>query len=85
MLDQRFFCEREQELRVEVLIGIMYFLEYLKVPLLFILYINLLVDKTGDSDIFLYTDDVKLFKMIKSYDEKTLQKRIDTIYDWSNI
>lgn len=53
-------------------------------PLLFILYINLLVDKTGSVDIFLYADDVKLFKEIISFDdEQELQKGLDTIYDWS--
>ena len=75
---KHFLTERKQQVRIEginscrynVLSGVPQ--GSVLGPLLFILYINLLVDKTG---IFLYADDVKLFKEIISFDdEQELQK-----------
>ena len=53
-------------------------------PLLFIVYINLLVTKSDASNIFLYADDLKLYREIKcKEDEAQLQRELDTIYDWT--
>ena len=55
-------------------------------PLLFVIYINDLpevVDK--DSYVYLFADDTKVFRQIKSqYDHNKLQGDINNLLDWSN-
>ena len=53
-------------------------------PILFVIYINTLVDKSKQSEIFLYADDLKMFKEIKSdEDTNALQQDLDSLYDWT--
>ena len=53
-------------------------------PLLFIVYINSLVEKSGHSELYLYADDLKVFKEIKSEDDiEKLQGTLDKLYDWT--
>ena len=53
-------------------------------PLLFIIYINLLVEKSKTENIYLYADDVKIFKEIHSEDDvESLQHTLDLMYDWT--
>ena len=52
--------------------------------LLFLLFINNLPDVVRTSNVLLYADDLKLFKVIKSLlDRLALQTDIDRILDWS--
>ena len=53
-------------------------------PILFVIYINTLVDVVQHSDLFLFADDNKLFKIIFN-DEDTvlLQKDIDSMFSWT--
>ena len=52
--------------------------------LLFLLFINDLPDVVRTSNVLLYADDLKLFKVIKSFlDRLALQTDIDRILDWS--
>ena len=52
-------------------------------PLLFIIYINLLVEKSGSKDLFLYADYLKIFNEIKGKEDvESLQKRLDKLYYW---
>ena len=53
-------------------------------PVLFIIFINSMVEKAGKSELFLYADDLKIFKEIKSEeDSEILQQDLDRLYDWS--
>ena len=53
-------------------------------PVLFIIYINSMILKAGNANIYLYADDLKLYREIKSEeDTELLQKDLDTLYDWS--
>ena len=53
-------------------------------PLLFIIYINSMVVKAGDTNLLLYADDVKLYREIKTdEDVETLQTDLDKLYDWT--
>ena len=53
-------------------------------PILFIVYINILPDKSESSDIFLFADDNKLFRNIYiDSNALLLQKDIDEMYSWS--
>ena len=53
-------------------------------PLLFIMYINVMIDKSGDANLFLYADDLKLYREIKSGEDcVTLQRDVDRLYDWT--
>ena len=52
--------------------------------LLFLLFINDLPDVVRTTNVLLYADDLKLFKVIKSLlDRLALQTDIDRILDWS--
>ena len=54
-------------------------------PLLFIIYINMLIQKCETKNMFLYADDIKIFKEIRSEDDmQDLQALIDKMYDWTN-
>ena len=51
-------------------------------PLLFIIYINSMVVKTGDTNLLLYADDLKLYREIKTDEDiETLQTDLDKLYD----
>ena len=53
-------------------------------PVLFIIYINTMVAKFGKADIYLFADDLKLYKEIKSSDQSdSLQSELDRLYDWT--
>ena len=53
-------------------------------PLLFLLFINDIVDKVEHSKILLYADDIKIFKTINSEeDAMLLQRDVDKIMSWS--
>ena len=53
-------------------------------PALFIIFINILVDKSGKSELFLYANDLKIFKEISSEeDAEALQQDLDRLYDWT--
>ena len=53
-------------------------------PVLFIIYINSMILKAGNAYIYLYADDLKFYREIKSgEDTELLQKDLDTLYDWS--
>ena len=53
-------------------------------PVLFIIYINSMILKAGNANIYMYADDLKLHREIKSEeDTELLQKDLDTLYDWS--
>jgi len=53
-------------------------------PLLFICYINLMIEQAKEADMFLYADDLKLFKQINNEEDTLeLQKNIDQLYDWT--
>lgn len=53
-------------------------------PLLFIIYINLLIEKCNDDNIYLYADDLKIFEEITSDEQmEMLQNKLDMIYDWT--
>ena len=53
-------------------------------PTLFVIYINTLIDVVQHSNLFLFADDNKLFKIIFN-DEDTvlLQKDIDSMFSWT--
>ena len=52
-------------------------------PLLFIIYINNLPEQVR-SDIFLFTDDIKIFQQIKGHDDHDiLQEDINTMLSWA--
>ena len=53
-------------------------------PILFVIYVNSLIDVVQDSDLFLSADDNKLFKII--FNEEgivLLQKDIDSMFYWT--
>ena len=53
-------------------------------PLLFIIYINSMIEKAGNTDIFLYADDLKIYKEIASEEDMDkLQEDLDRLYDWT--
>ena len=53
-------------------------------PLLFIIYINLMIEIAGNAEMYLYADDLKLFKRIASEVEvEELQHSLDKLYDWT--
>ena len=53
-------------------------------PLLFIIYINSMIDKTGSLDLFLYADDLKIYNEINTdEDVEALQQDLDRLYDWT--
>ena len=53
-------------------------------PLLFIIYINSMVEKTGSTELFLYAIDLKIYNEIKSVeDAELLQQDLDRLYDWT--
>ena len=50
-------------------------------PLLFVTYINLLVDKAGSLERYLYADDLKIYNEIKSLDDvEDLQNGLDNFF-----
>ena len=55
-------------------------------PLLFIIYINDLIEFCGNnSNIFLFADDAKLYNYIKGCgDELKLQREIDKLVEWAD-
>ena len=56
-------------------------------PVLFIIYINSMIEKSNEqsgSDLFLYADDVKIFKEVKNEEDvEILQNDLDRLVDWS--
>ena len=53
-------------------------------PLLFVIFINDLPTQVK-SDLFLFADDTKIFRNIRSEDDReTLQKDINTMFEWAN-
>ena len=53
-------------------------------PLLFVIFINDLPTQVK-SDLFLFADDTKIFRNIRSEDDReTLQKDINTMLEWAN-
>ena len=53
-------------------------------PVLFVIFINSMVDKAGTEDLYLYADDLKVYKEVNSVeDAAALQKALDVFYDWS--
>ena len=53
-------------------------------PLLFVIFINTLVKEADDSEIFLYADDLKLFKEICSNEDQiNLQNDLNKLQDWT--
>lgn len=53
-------------------------------PILFILYINILIEKSETSNIYLYADDLKLFREVSSVcDMEKLQNTLERMYDWT--
>ena len=57
---------------------------YVLGPVLFIIYINTMVEIDCVSDIYLYADDTKIFHEINSpADKEELQEDINKLYDWT--
>ena len=53
-------------------------------PILFIIFINSLVDKAGTANLFIYADDLKIFKEICSEeDAESLQEDLYKLYNWT--
>ena len=53
-------------------------------PLLFLIYINLMVEKFGENGLYLFADDLKVFQEKTSEeDTEKLQNKIDKMYDWT--
>ena len=53
-------------------------------PILFVIYINELIEVVTYSDLFLFSDDNKLFKIIQTEQNSSLlQYDIDSMYDWT--
>ena len=53
-------------------------------PVLFIIFINSMVEMSENAEIFLYADDLKVFKEIITVENaEALQEELDTLYDWS--
>ena len=52
---------------------------------IFVIYINSMLAKSGSSDLYLYADDLKIFKEIKRGEEdiESLQQDLEKLYDWS--
>ena len=54
------------------------------VPVLFVIYINTMVDRISDSEVFLYADDTKVFHEISNMnDVEALQADLNNMLDWS--
>ena len=54
-------------------------------PVIFVIYINSMLAKSGSSDLYLYADDLNIFKEIKRGEEdiESLQQDLEKLYDWS--
>ena len=53
-------------------------------PVLFIIYINTIIQSANCSNMYLYADDLKIFKEITSEeDTEALQLLLDKMYDWT--
>jgi hypothetical protein len=53
-------------------------------PVLFIVYINTMVERDLSSDVFMYADDTKVFREVTNdSDRQALQKDIDSLHDWT--
>jgi len=53
-------------------------------PLLFIIFINLMIEKAEDANMYLYADDLKLFREIANDEDcDKLQNDVDRLYDWT--
>ena len=53
-------------------------------PVLFVIYINLLIEKSNSKNLYVYADYLQIFEEIKgAEDADGLQKEIDTLYDWT--
>ena len=54
-------------------------------PLLFLLFVNVVVDSFGGScTCKLYADDIKLCTIVEQYDCKIIQDQLDVLQLWSN-
>lgn len=55
-------------------------------PLLFILFINDVVDRVKVAEVLVFADDIKIFLAVNSfYDQVQLQKDLHTIWEWSVV
>ena len=53
-------------------------------PLLFIIFINVLVENSDAENLYLFADDLKLFDEIKGEDDvENMQSNLDQLYDWT--
>ena len=53
-------------------------------PLLFVIYINIMLEKVEQLKSYLYSDDLKVFMEISSEEEsQLLQDNLDKMYDWT--
>ena len=53
-------------------------------PVLFVIFINTMLEITNADDIYLFADDTKLFNEISSEDDiSVLQHEVDNLYDWT--
>ena len=53
-------------------------------PVLFVVYINTMVENDTVSDIYLYADDTKVFKEVNTIsDSQSLQQDINSLYTWT--
>lgn len=56
-----------------------------KGPILFVIYINTLIQEVHNSNLYLFANDNKLFRSILNEDNALLlQSEIDKMYSWSN-
>ena len=55
-------------------------------PLLFIIFINIMVEKAETENLYLYADDLKLFNEVNEGDDvENLQYSLDRLYDWTQF
>ena len=53
-------------------------------PVLFVIYINTMVERVKDSEVYLYADDMKIFREVNSVEDcHKLQGDLDNLFDWT--